>query len=64
MVCYGRCANGECPFQKKKISCFESHFLQDQDFSTSNKKKKKSIEMSISQPVTFTLQSKIIFKHG
>ena len=51
-------------FLKKKISCFESHFLQDQDFSTSKKKKKKSNEMSISLPVTFTLQSKIIFKHG
>ena len=50
---------------KKKISCFESHFLQDQDFSTSKKKKtQKSNEMSISHPVTFNLQSKIIFKHG
>ena len=24
--------------KKNKISCFESHFLQDQDFSTSKKK--------------------------
>ena len=51
--------------KKEKISCFESHFLRDQDFSTSKEKKKmESNEMSISQPVTFTLQSKIIFKHG
>ena len=28
------------------------------------KKKQKSNEMSISDPVTFNLQSKIIFKHG
>ena len=49
---------------KKKISCFESHFLQDQDFRTSKKKTQKSNEMSISHPVTFKLQSKIIFKHG
>ena len=58
---YGTCANGECPFQKKKkISCFESHFLTRSRFQHFKKKKKKSNEMSISQPVTFNVQSEII----
>ena len=36
-----RCIMGDVLKNKKeKISCFESHFLRDQDFSTPKKKKK------------------------
>ena len=62
-VYYGKCANGECPFQKKKRFLVLKVIFYKIKISALQKKK-KSNDMSISQPVTFTLQSKIIFKHG
>ena len=51
-------------FRKKRFLVLKVIFYKIKISALQKKKKKKSIEMSISQPVTFTLQSKIIFKHG
>ena len=63
---YGRCANGECTFKKKRFLVLKVIFYKIKISELPKKKKKtqKSNEMSISDPVTFNLQSKIIFKHG
>ena len=61
---YGRCANGECTFKKKRFLVLKVIFYKIEISALQKKKAQKSNEMSISHPVTFNLQSKIIFKHG
>ena len=50
-------------FKKKRFLVLKVIFYKIK-ISELQKKTQKSNEMSISDPVTFNLQSKIIFKHG
>ena len=61
---YGRCANGECTLKKKRFLVLKVIFYKIKISELQKKKTQKSNEMSISHPVTFNLQSKIIFKRG
>ena len=51
-------------FKKKRFLVLKVIFYKIKISELQKKKTQKSNEMSISDPVTFNLQSKIIFKHG
>ena len=51
-------------FKKKRFLVLKVIFYKIKISALQKKKTQKSNEMSISHPVTFNLQSKIIFKHG